>query len=90
MHRASGGISERTTIFYADGADYLEINKGAMELLGVMEIIGINKFPECLTTWIRTSSRNNPVFRDFYGELSKLYTAKGRKGLADVFETVRQ
>ena len=74
---------------YADGADYLEANKGATELLNVMQTVGVVTFTECLTSWVQADASKKPlVFKDFYREISKRFPADRKNRLAEAFETV--
>ena len=73
---------------YADGAGYLEVNKGALELLDVLQTMDVVQFTGCLTSWLRESAQKKAVFNDFYAELSKHYPADGKASLVEAFETV--
>jgi hypothetical protein len=88
---AKGRGNESNTeppLLHADGADYLEANKGAMELLNVMQTVGVVTFTECLTSWVQANTSKKPVFKDFYREISKRYPADGKELLAEAFERV--
>jgi len=75
-------------LIYADGADYLEANKGAMELLHVIEEIGIGQFSALLMEWKTKTTRTNAVFYDFYTSLLKNYPDGKKARLVQAFENV--
>ncbi len=58
-------------LIYADNIDYLEANKGAMELLKVIDNVGIDNFSKLLISWISEDKDEYLVFKDFYEELKK-------------------
>jgi hypothetical protein len=76
-------------LIYADGADYLEVNKGAMELLKVIQVLGIEKFSKILKTYSYSASGKAVVFKDFYSEMKKMYPAGDMELLKESFETVK-
>jgi hypothetical protein len=75
-------------LIYADGADYLEANKGGVELLKVIQELGITKFSSLLTEFINERSGNNKVFMDFYREIQKNYPEIKKEDLSKAFEEV--
>ena len=75
-------------LIYADGADYLEVNKGAMELLYVMQEIGITEFSTIFNSWVAETKKKNLVFKDFYEIIESKYPVDGKVGLTDRFEKV--
>lgn len=54
-------------LLYADGADYLEINKGAVELYNAINAMGFEKFNEAYRYWV--SKDRTHVFKNFYDSL---------------------
>jgi hypothetical protein len=75
-------------LIYADGADYLEVNKGAMEMLKLMESTGLYQFSEFFIDWVKANNSKNLVFKDFYELLLKSYPQSKINPLRDGFEKV--
>lgn len=86
------GIESNTEppLVYADGADYLEANKGALELLNVMQEMGTGRFSALFTSWASANTGKNVVFTDFYKLLSGTYPADKKAELTAAFEKVEQ
>lgn len=77
-------------LIYADGADYLEVNKGAMELLKVIQDLGMERVSETLKTFQYAASGKPVVFKDFYTELKSMYPAEKTMELVAAFEEVKE
>jgi len=72
----------------ADNPDYLEENKGATELLNVINVLGIEKFSALFTDWLAIKTNQNLVFIDFYNELKIAYPENKKDELISAFEIV--
>ena len=53
-------------LLYADGIDYLEINKGATELYHLSETLGFKKCTSILSSYAQEASNKNLVFTSFF------------------------
>ena len=58
------------SLLYADGPEYLEINKGAIALNKVINKIGIDSFSQLLTDWCKVNQGKFVRFQDFYIKFS--------------------
>ncbi|MBW3469558.1 ABC transporter permease [Arthrospiribacter ruber] len=50
--------NQEPALIYADGADYLEANKGAVEIFKLIKQLGINEFIQSIYTWNLAQSCN--------------------------------
>jgi len=77
-------------LIYADGADYLEANKGALELLKIIQELGIDKVSETVKTFQYAASGKPVVFKDLYTDLKSMYSAEKTMALVAAFEEVKE
>ena len=77
-------------LIYADGTDYLEVNKGAVELWNVIQELGIEKVSETLKTFSYATIDKPLVFKDFYMNLKSIYPAEKGMELVAAFEEVKE
>ncbi|GAF04676.1 ABC transporter permease [Saccharicrinis fermentans] len=75
-------------LIYADGADYLEENKGALELLKVIDEINISEFSRLLLKYNAENNVNKLVFNNFYELLKTNYPSNKKLELIEAFEKV--
>lgn len=76
-------------LIFADGADYLEVNKGAMELLKVIETMGIENFSEIFKSYLNTQVGAKMVFKDLYRKIEFYYPNNMKETLKQDFLTVK-
>ena len=80
--------NKEPALLFADGTDYLEINKGAMALYKLGETIGFNAFNNTVSQWIGENEGKPARFIDLYETfLDKVSTGK-REEIKTLFETV--
>lgn len=84
------GIEANTEppLIYADGADYLESNKGAVEFLNVMNELGISDFSDILKNWISDNTDKKLVFKKLHELIYLKYPDNKKVELRDSFEKV--
>lgn len=75
-------------LLHADGADYLEVNKGAWAMFSLMETIGIQKFNSILTQWGKENQGEPKRFIDFYLRLLEEVPSAKKESIKKLFETV--
>ncbi|WP_299530089.1 hypothetical protein [Ulvibacterium sp.] len=75
-------------LLYADGADYLEVNKGAWAMFSLMETIGIKKFNSILAQWGKENQSEPKRFIDFYLKLLEEVPSAKKESIKSLFEAV--
>lgn len=73
-------------LVYADGADYLEINKGAIAIYKCINKIGLDSFVKTLQQWIAEKPGENRVFKALYDQLKMQLTPADQKEVINQFE----
>jgi len=72
---ANVASNKEPALLYADDTDYLEVNKGAMEMYKLISEVGAKPFYQNLKTWLKKSPNEYKTFLDFFNilkpELSK-------------------
>ncbi|MEM0939928.1 MAG: hypothetical protein AAGI25_09085 [Bacteroidota bacterium] len=75
-------------LLYADGADYLEVNKGAVALYELIEAIGMETFASELSDFIHQTNDEYIYFQSLYTKLSSGIESKSKRDIAKKFEEV--
>jgi ABC-type transport system involved in multi-copper enzyme maturation permease subunit len=75
-------------LIYADGAKYLEENKGAVALFKLMKTIGIQKFNSILIQWADENKLELKRFVDFYLRLLNEVPTSEKESIKQLFEVV--
>ena len=74
-------------LLYADGADYLERNKGAMALHEMINSIGPAKFLKTSQTWLDSKKNEFASFSEYYNYLKTGMNPEKRKAIEMLFES---
>ncbi|MCY3722937.1 MAG: hypothetical protein OXG97_12015 [Candidatus Poribacteria bacterium] len=77
-------------LLYADGIDYLEANKGTLELYGLIQELGAPLFNQTLVTFTKNSALKPATFRRFYEKLIWKLPKDQRIDITKTFETVER
>lgn len=75
------------TLLFADGTDYLEVNKGATSLYSLAKVIGFDEFKTVLLSWTAKHSGKSVRFIDFYKEVMNKVPTNKKEELKAIFET---
>ncbi|WP_108808543.1 ABC transporter permease [Aquimarina spinulae] len=76
------------SLLYADGTEYLEVNKGATAILTLMETIRIQKFNSTLVQWVNENRWEPKRFVDFYLRLLNEVPVSEKERIKQLFEIV--
>ena len=76
------------SLLYADGADYLEINKGAVELYYLIETFELTKFNTILGKYSKNNRNKNMVFKMLYNQFLENLSASEVIVIKEKFETI--
>ena len=79
--------NQEPPLLYADGADYLEINKGATALSNLVTEIGYEKFISIVLKWAASNQGEKVVFKSLYEILINHLSDESREQWVKVFET---
>lgn len=71
-------------LLYADGADYLAQNKGAIAIYKTIEEIGIQKFVSTIHKIADKSRQERVSFQDFYDEIKPMLSDQLRHSMSSV------
>ncbi|MEO1049746.1 MAG: hypothetical protein AAFX87_03950 [Bacteroidota bacterium] len=74
-------------LLYADGAEYLEINKGATALSHLITEIGLKGFNSILLEWVETHKGQKVTFKSLYDTLMNSLSTESRQKWVEIFET---
>lgn len=74
-------------LLYADGAEYLEINKGATVLSNLITAIGLKRFTSILLEWAEANKGQKVTFQSLYETLINNLSTESRQKWVEVFET---
>ncbi|MEM9299030.1 MAG: hypothetical protein AAGA64_11625, partial [Bacteroidota bacterium] len=74
-------------LIYADGADYLEGNKGVVALYKLSVEIGIKTFTSFVLEWAEANKGKNVTFQSLYATLLNHASTESRQKWVEVFET---
>jgi hypothetical protein len=72
-------------LLYADGADYLEINKGAIALYHAMQSVGAAKFASLVRQFDPKNPRDYQTFLSFYNKLKPGLQPAGQAAFVRVY-----
>ncbi|MEM9446833.1 MAG: hypothetical protein AAGA18_15945, partial [Verrucomicrobiota bacterium] len=75
-------------LLYSDGADYLEINKGATALHGLIAEIGSERFISILLEWTEANKGQKATFKSLYEQMINGLSATSRQKCVKKFETM--
>ncbi len=75
-------------LLYADGIDYLEANKGTLELYGLIQELGAHVFNQTLLTFVEDRALKPTTFKQFYERLIRELPQDKRTDIMKKFETV--
>lgn len=75
-------------LLYADGIDYLEANKGTLELYGLIQELGAPLFNQTLVTFIENNALKPATFKHFYQQLIYQLPKEKQASIMEKFETV--
>ena len=75
-------------LLYADGIDYLEENKGSIELYHLMWELGSFRFNQILGEWARDNALKPVTFKDLYERFIQQLPEDQRAKIRKKFETV--
>ncbi|MEM1408969.1 MAG: hypothetical protein AAGG59_19450, partial [Bacteroidota bacterium] len=75
-------------LLYSDGADYLEINKGATALHGLIAEIGSERFTSILLEWTEANKGQKATFKSLYEQMINGLSATSRQKCVKKFETM--
>ncbi|MEO9514087.1 MAG: hypothetical protein ABJN84_03140 [Flavobacteriaceae bacterium] len=73
-------------LLYADGAEYLEVNKGAKALYTLSETIGHESFNDYVLKWTKDSNDKHVRFIDLYKTLLAKVPGEEKKEMKSIFE----
>ncbi|MGD1961117.1 MAG: ABC transporter permease [Fulvivirga sp.] len=79
--------NQEPPLLYADGADYLEINKGATALSNLFIDIGQEQFIPIVLKWAASNTGKKVAFKSLYEILINNLSNKSREKWVKVFET---
>ncbi|MEO0554688.1 MAG: hypothetical protein AAF149_15895 [Bacteroidota bacterium] len=79
--------NQEPPLIYADGADYLEGNKGVVALYKLSTEIGINAFTSVVLEWAEVNKGQKVTFESLYKTLINKLSIESRQKWAEVFET---
>ena len=77
-------------LLYADGIDYLEANKGTLELYGLIQELGAPVFNQTLVTFVENSALKPTTFKQFYEQLIHQVPKDKQSVIMKKFETVQR
>ncbi len=78
--------NEEPPLLYADGADYLEINKGATALSNLITEMGQERFTSILLEWAEANKGQKVTFQSLYETLTNNLSTGSRQKWVEVFE----
>ncbi|MEL6561781.1 MAG: ABC transporter permease [Bacteroidota bacterium] len=77
--------NKEPVLLYADGADYLEENKGAIAIFQLLESIGSDQFIEVLKNWVQSADEPK-VFKTFYHQSLASLSPTDHRDMKKIFE----
>ena len=77
--------NQEPVLLYADGADYLEENKGAIAMFQLLESIGSDQFIEILKNWVQSADEPK-VFKTFYYQYLASLSPTDHQDMKKMFE----
>ena len=77
-------------LIYADGIDYLEANKGTLELYGLIQELGAPVFSQTLVKLAEKNALNSTTFKHFYEALIHQLPKDKQADIVQRFETVER
>lgn len=77
-------------LLYADGIDYLEANKGTLELYHLIQELGAPVFNQTLVTFTENRALKPATFRHFYEQLLQQVPKNKQAEIIKRFETVER
>ena len=75
-------------LVYADGAEYLEVNKGAVALYQLSEEIGSNAFTSILKDWTNQKQETRTHFKSLYDQFISQLAPRNKEAITAMFEEV--
>ncbi|MDR7131244.1 ABC-type transport system involved in multi-copper enzyme maturation permease subunit [Algoriphagus sp. 4150] len=80
--------NQEPPLLYADGIDYLEVNKGAVALYQMMKGLEPNLFYSVLKSWDQKEGDGNRTFKSLYEQLLSSLPTENRESIRVQFEEV--
>ena len=77
-------------LLYADGIDYLEANKGTLELYHLIQELGAPVFSQTLVTFTEDRALKPATFKHFYAQLIQQVPKDKQAEIIKRFETVER
>ncbi|MYF99731.1 hypothetical protein F4212_11485 [Candidatus Poribacteria bacterium] len=77
-------------LLYADGIDYLEANKGTLELYGLIQELGVPLFNQTLVQLTEENALKSTTFKHLYDALIQQLPKDKQKDAIKRFETVKR
>ena len=77
-------------LLYADGIDYLEANKGTLELYGLIQELGASLFNQTLVKLTEKNALKSTTFKHFYEALIHQLPKDKQADIMERFETVER
>lgn len=77
-------------LLYADGIDYLEANKGTLELYHLIQVLGAPVFNRTLVTFTENNALKPTIFKHFYEQLIHQVPKDKQADIIEKFETVQR
>ena len=77
-------------LLYADGIDYLEANKGTLELYHLIQELGAHVFSQTLVTFTENRALKPATFKNFYAQLIQQVPKDKQADITKRFETVER
>ena len=76
-------------LLYADGIDYLEANKGSIELYHLIRELGVFQFNQTLLRWVEDNASKPVTFKSLYEQLIHQLPEDQQTDIREKFETVK-
>lgn len=80
--------NEEPSLLFADGVDYLEVNKGAVALYELSEALGLESFIASLNEWVAEKGSDYVHFKDLYDQLIVKVSNDDKSKIKERFEEV--
>ena len=77
-------------LFYADGIDYLEANKGTLELYHLIQELGTPSFNQTVTKFAEDNTSKPATFKQLYEQLINQLPKDNQADIMEKFETVQR
>jgi|TARA_B100001057_G_C22261893_1_gene723574 hypothetical protein len=79
--------NQEPPLLYADGAEYLEINKGAVAFYKLIQTMGFEGFNGYLAEWVNGNLDNPTLFNDFCQKAVTHIKSSEKREIRALFET---